>query len=92
MPRHASYLKSTAHGAALMAAILCGFSACKESYTPPPLPKVVKAAEPGSHNVAKEVSYRSQSGSPIAPSVIADDPAPAQVQRANAQPAGPRQR
>jgi|ERR1017187_1137256 hypothetical protein len=91
MPKHASYLKSAAHGAALMAAILCGFSACKGSYTPAPLPKVVKAAESESYKVAKEVSYRNQSGSPIAPSVIADDPAPAQVQPVNDKPTGPRQ-
>jgi len=91
MPKHASYLKSTAHGAALMAAILCGFSACKGSYTPAPLPKVVKVAESESYKVAKEVSYRNQSGSPIAPSVIADDPAPAQVQPVNDKPTGPRQ-
>ncbi|HEX7499945.1 MAG TPA: hypothetical protein VF524_06520 [Polyangia bacterium] len=96
MPKHASYPKSTAHGAALMAAILCGFSACKGSHTPDPLPEVVNAAESGSHKVVKEVSYRSKSGSPTALPVIADDPAPkqvqpVQVQAVNDKPAGTRQ-
>jgi hypothetical protein len=50
------------------------------------LPKVVEAAESVRHKVAKEDGYRSESGSPIAPSVIADDPAPTQVQPVQVQP------
>jgi len=91
MTRHASYIRSSAHGTVLVAAVLMGLAACKGSHRPAPLPKLAKLADSGRQKAAKPVGYRSESGSPIAPSVVADDPAPTQVQPVNDNPAGARQ-
>ncbi len=85
MPRHASFIKSTAHGAALAALFLGGFSVCGKSHPPVSLQQPVKAPHMARHKGDAQ-GYRSQSGAPIAPSVIADSPAPSQIQPANDQP------
>jgi hypothetical protein len=96
MPRHASYFKSTAHGTALIASIICGSFACKRHEAPEALPTLgrvgeVKSGEEGRPKATRPVGYRSESGSPIAPSVIADDPPPAQVKPVSDKPAAGRQ-
>ncbi len=85
MPRHASFINSTAHGAALVALFLCGLSACRRASAPMVLQQPVRAQHAMRYKGA-EVGYRSQAGSPIAPSVIADDPPPVPTQPAHEQP------
>jgi len=83
MSTNASYARSIAHGTALIAAILYSLAACK-SQEPAPLPMLPPLPDLGHKVAAKKGSYRNQSGSPIAPSVVPDDPAPTQVQVAAA--------
>ena len=90
MPTNASYARSTAQGIALTAAVLCSLAACKGSYGPPSLPELPKAPESLRRKADKPVGYRNQSGSPIAPSVIPDDPPPTQVQPVTDRPTGQR--
>jgi len=90
MPMHALHARSTAHGAAVLAAILCCWSACRGSHAPPTLPNLPTAPELGHQKAPAPVGYRSQAGSPIAPSVIPDDPPPMQLQPATDRPAGQR--
>jgi hypothetical protein len=78
------------HSATVLVAMLCGQAACKGPRSELTLPTLPSAAGPGVQKAANPVSYRSQSGSPIAPSMIADDPAPLQVQPVTDRPAGQR--
>jgi len=84
MPTNAPHVKSTA----LIATLLCSLAACKGSHAPLTLPTLPKAPESPHRKADKPVGYRSQSGSPIAPSVIPDDPPPTQVQPVTERPTG----
>ncbi|HEY5281457.1 MAG TPA: hypothetical protein VIM14_01590 [Polyangia bacterium] len=93
MSIHASDESKVAHGVIVLAAFLGGFgslSACKQSYNAPELPQYPKSGASAPRRAAKEVSYRSSAGTPIAPMVIADDPAPILAQPASNSQAGPR--
>jgi len=63
-------------GIVLVAGVLGATYGCKRhSYLPPlPTPPQISAPEPRPSN--KKVAYRAEPGTPIAPSVIPDDPAP----------------
>jgi hypothetical protein len=81
MTLNALHARFAAHGAAVLAAMLCSQVACKDSSGPPSLPKLpTLPGSAGRQKAPTPVGYRSQSGSPIAPSVIPDDPPPTQVQ------------
>jgi len=90
MPKQASYARFTARGAVMLAAILCSLAACKEVRAPPRPTRVPTQAESGRPRAPKDLRYRNQSGSPIAPVVVPDEPAPTQVQPVTATPAGSR--
>jgi hypothetical protein len=90
MPMPALHAKSAAHDVALLAALLCWWSACKESQGPLLLPALPTLPSSGRQKTLAPVGYRSQAGSPIAPSAIPDDPAPMQVQPVTDKPAGQR--
>ena len=90
MSTNASHARSTAHGTALIAAILYSLAACKGSHAPPSLPALPTMPESGKKKAQNPVSYRNRGGSPIAPSVIPDDPAPTQAQSVTANPTGQR--
>ena len=80
MSIHASYASSTMWDATLTLVVLASAVACSGSHGPPPLPRgaAVTASQPTS--VAKPIEFRTSGGTPIAPVVIADDPAPAVAQ------------
>ena len=90
MPTIASYARSSAHGTALVAAILSSLAACKGSHAPAPLPMQSNTSQSVQRKAAKPVGYRNESGSPIAPSVIPDDPPPTQAQPVTDRPTGSR--
>lgn len=90
MHTNASYARSTAHGTVLVVAILCSMAACKESHAPARLPELPKLSASVQSQAAKPVGYRSQSGSPIAPSVIPDDPPPVPTLPVTDRPTGSR--
>ena len=88
---HASNARSTAVGAALLTALLCAFGGCKgRSHFHKRLENAPGVGESKRLKAAKPTGYRTHSGSPIAPSIIPDDPLPMQVQPVSAGPAGPR--
>ena len=90
MSTNASYARSIAHGAALIAAVLLSLAACKGSSGPPSLPALATRPESGKKTAKNLVGYRTHSGSPIAPSVIPDDPAPTQALSVTDKPTGQR--
>ena len=90
MPNQVPYARSIARGAVMLAAILCSLADCQESHGPPRLPSLPTLPASGSRKVSKDLKYRSESGSPIAPVVVPDDPLPTQVQPVTATPSGSR--
>ena len=77
----ASYAKRIARGAVLSAALLTCFADCKGgSQGPKRLENLAKVAPAKRSKFSKEGGYRTESGSPIAPSVVPDDPPPAPIQ------------
>jgi hypothetical protein len=90
MPMHPLQARSAAHDVAVLAALLCCWAACKESRVPLVLPTLPTVPSSGRQKALGPVGYRSQAGSPIAPAVVPDDPAPMQVQPATDKPAGQR--
>ncbi len=90
MSSHVSHSGSAAHGARLVFVALAGVVACSgSSNRPPPLPRgnTAVASEPTS--TAKPIELRTSGGTPIAPVVIADDPASAAVQPVAGPQSGP---
>ena len=80
MPMQASYARSTACGAVMLATILCGLADCKGSNEAPTLPSLPTAAPALARpKNFKDLSYRNESGSPIAPVVVPDNPLPTQA-------------
>lgn len=81
MPMNAPYARSTSCRAVMLATLLCSLADCKggadSEPTLPSLPTAAPAlARPKNF---KDVSYRNESGSPIAPVVVPDEPLPTQV-------------
>lgn len=90
MPKQASYARSIARGAVLLALVLCSLADCKESSAPARLRRASTLPESGSRKIPKDLRYRNESGSPIAPVVVPDDPPPTQVQPVAATAGGSR--
>jgi hypothetical protein len=67
------------HGAVLAFVALACVIACSASKGPPPLPKRLAVTAPESTSPPQPIAFRTSGGTPIAPVVIADDPAPAVV-------------
>ena len=76
MSIHVTWDRNTPRSAMLLAVFLISLGACKRSHTPPPLPTFSGLPQPARQRPAKELGYRNSAGTPIAPTVIADDPAP----------------
>jgi hypothetical protein len=76
MSIHVTWDRNTPRSAMLLAVFLVSLGACKRSHTPPPLPTFSGLPQSARQQPAKELSYRNSAGTPIAPTVIADDPAP----------------
>ena len=90
MSIHASQDRKTARGVVVLLISLGTLGACKNQHHAPALPQYSKPAELESRRVVKDVSYRSAAGTPIAPMVIADDPAPVLAQPTSDRQAGPK--
>jgi hypothetical protein len=80
MPKQASYARLTARGAVMLAAIVCGLAGCKGSHGPTRLTSLSNQRVSARPKVPQDLKYRNESGSPIAPVVVPDDPLPTQVQ------------
>jgi len=78
MPMRASYVRPTARGAVMLASLLWSLADCKGGPdSEPTLPTLPTAAPPSAPRKGiKDLSYRNESGSPIAPVVIPDSPLP----------------
>jgi hypothetical protein len=74
----------------MLALILWCSADCTDSHGPPHLPALPTLPEPGARKLPKNLKYRNESGSPIAPVVVSDDPVPTQVQPVAATPGGSR--
>lgn len=88
MPKQASYARSIARGTVMLVAVLCSLADCKGSSAPPRLRRTPTLPESGPRIAAKDLKYRNESGSPIAPVVVPDDPLPTQVQPVTTTPGG----
>jgi hypothetical protein len=78
---HVPHSGSAMHGAKLVLVVLAGSVACSNSSNrPPPLPRGNSAVASEPTSTAKPIEFRTSGGTPIAPVVIADDPASAAVQ------------
>jgi hypothetical protein len=76
MPAHASCSWSTLAGIVLVAGVLDANGACKRQSYLPPLPQPPQISAPEPRHSPKSVAYRAEPGTPIAPSVIPDEPPP----------------
>jgi hypothetical protein len=63
-------------GIVLVASVLGAMGACRRHSSLPPLPTLPKVTAPDPRPSNKNVAYRAEPGTPIAPSVIPDEPAP----------------
>jgi len=80
MPMQAPYARSTARGAMMFAAVLCSLADCKGgSDSAPRLPSLPTLPPSARRKANKDVNYRNESGSPIAPVVVPDNPLPTQA-------------
>ena len=81
MTMHASYARPIARGAVLFAALVSTFAGCRgRSHGPVRLENAPRLEQAKRSKVAKVGGYRTESGSPIAPSVVPDDPPPSRPQ------------
>jgi len=74
MPMDASYSWSTMAVIALVGVL--GATACKRQSYLPPLAPLQQVSAPAPRPLPRAVAYRAESGTPIAPSIIPDDPSP----------------
>jgi len=91
MPKLSPYARSVARSAVVLAAILWCLADCNNTRSAPPRARR-GSAQPESERpkAQKDLKYRTESGSPIAPVVVPDNPLPMQLQPVTDQPAGTR--
>ena len=73
---HASYAKPIASGVMLFAALFSLAGCRRGSHGPVRLENAPRLEQPTRSKLAKASGYRTESGSPIAPSIVPDDPPP----------------
>jgi hypothetical protein len=76
MSMHASYSRSTSAGIVLVAGVLGATGACKDQSALPPLAPLPQVSAPEPRPSPRNVAYRAEPGTPIAPSIIPDDSPP----------------